>query len=33
MGDGLRRNGWKFPLKIAAMDRFREINYADLIGA
>jgi fatty-acyl-CoA synthase/long-chain acyl-CoA synthetase len=30
MGDGLRRNAWKFPLKIAAKDRFREINYADL---
>ena len=30
MGDGLRRNVWKFPLKIAAQDRFREINYADL---
>src|SRR5262245_9322656 len=32
MGDGLRRNAWKFPLKIAARDRFREINYADLNG-
>ena len=21
MGDGLRRNAWKFPLKIAAKDR------------
>jgi fatty-acyl-CoA synthase/long-chain acyl-CoA synthetase len=30
MGDGLRRNAWKFPVKIAAKDRFREINYADL---
>ncbi len=30
MGEGLRRNAWKFPLKIAAKDRFREINYADL---
>ncbi len=30
MGDGLRRNAWKFPLKIAAKDRFRAINYADL---
>lgn len=30
MGDGLRRNAWKFPLKVAAKDRFREINYADL---
>jgi fatty-acyl-CoA synthase/long-chain acyl-CoA synthetase len=32
MGDGLRRNAWKFPVKIAAKDRFREINYADLNG-
>ncbi len=30
MGDGLRRNAWKFPLKIAAQDRFRGINYGDL---
>jgi long-chain acyl-CoA synthetase len=30
MGDGLRRNAWKFPLKIAAKDRFREINYRAL---
>lgn len=30
MGDGLRRNAWKFPLKIAARDKFREINYAAL---
>jgi len=30
MGDGLRRNAWKFPLKIAAKDRYREINYAEL---
>jgi len=30
MGDGLRRNASKFPVKIAAKDRFREINYADL---
>jgi fatty-acyl-CoA synthase len=30
MGDGLRRNAWKFPVKIAAKDRFREISYADL---
>jgi fatty-acyl-CoA synthase/long-chain acyl-CoA synthetase len=30
MGDGLRRNAWKFPVKIAAKDRLREINYADL---
>jgi len=30
MGDGLRRNAWKFPLKIAARDRFRETTYAEL---
>jgi fatty-acyl-CoA synthase/long-chain acyl-CoA synthetase len=30
MGDGLRRNAGKFPVKIAAKDRFREITYADL---
>ena len=30
MGDGLRRNAWKFPVKVAAKDRFREINYIDL---
>src|SRR5438309_3391893 len=30
MGDGLRRNAWKFPVKIAAKDRFREISYAAL---
>src|SRR5262245_13785298 len=30
MGDALRRNAWKFPLKIAATDRFREINYENL---
>ena len=30
MGDGLRRNAWKFPLKIAAKDRFREITYGEL---
>src|SRR3989337_1729661 len=30
MGDGLRRNASKFPLKIAAKDRFREITYGDL---
>src|SRR3989449_5113414 len=30
MGDGLRRNAWKFPVKIAVKDRFREISYADL---
>ncbi len=30
MGEGLRRNAWKFPVKIAAKDRYREINYSDL---
>jgi acyl-CoA synthetase (AMP-forming)/AMP-acid ligase II len=30
MGDGLRRNAGKFPLKIAAKDRFREITYGEL---
>ncbi len=30
MGDGLRRDAGKFPLKIAAKDRYREINYAGL---
>ena len=30
MGDGLRRNAWKFPVKIAAKDRLREITYAEL---
>jgi acyl-CoA synthetase (AMP-forming)/AMP-acid ligase II len=30
MGDGLSRNAWKFPLKVAAKDRFREIAYGDL---
>jgi fatty-acyl-CoA synthase len=30
MGDGLRRNAGKFPLKIAARDRCREITYTAL---
>lgn len=30
MGDGLRRNAWKFPLKIAAKDRFGQITYGQL---
>ena len=30
MGDGLRRNAWKFPLKIAAKDKFRETSYGEL---
>jgi acyl-CoA synthetase (AMP-forming)/AMP-acid ligase II len=30
MGDGLRRNAYKFPVKIAAKDRSREITYGEL---
>ncbi len=30
MGDGLRRNASKFPVKIAAKDRSREITYGEL---
>ena len=30
MHDGLRRNAWKFPLKIAAKDKFRAITYGEL---
>jgi acyl-CoA synthetase (AMP-forming)/AMP-acid ligase II len=30
MGDGLRRSAGKFPLKIAAQDRYRQISYGDL---
>ena len=30
MGDGLRRNASKFPVKIAAKDRFRETTYGEL---
>ena len=30
MGDGLRRNAWKFPLKIAAQDGAAQINYGEL---
>jgi acyl-CoA synthetase (AMP-forming)/AMP-acid ligase II len=30
MGDGLRRNASKFPLKIAAKDRFHQITYGEL---
>ena len=30
MGDGLRRNAWKFPIKIAARDKFRQTTYAEL---
>src|SRR5215510_6584602 len=29
MGDGLRRNASKFPVKVAAKDRFRQVTYAD----
>jgi len=32
MGDGLRRNSWKFPVKIAARDKFRETTYEELNG-
>jgi acyl-CoA synthetase (AMP-forming)/AMP-acid ligase II len=32
MGDGLRRNAAKFPVKVAARDRFREVTYAELNG-
>ena len=30
MGDGLRRNAYKLPVKIAAIDRFRRITYSEL---
>jgi acyl-CoA synthetase (AMP-forming)/AMP-acid ligase II len=30
MGDGLRRSAGKFPLKIAAKDRYRQITYGEL---
>ncbi|MGE5220295.1 MAG: AMP-binding protein, partial [Chloroflexota bacterium] len=30
MHDGLRRNAGKFPLKIAARDKFRETTYGEL---
>jgi acyl-CoA synthetase (AMP-forming)/AMP-acid ligase II len=30
MGDGLRRNAYKLPLKIAAVDRHRRITYGEL---
>ena len=30
IGDGLRRNSGKFPLKIAVKDRYREITYGEL---
>jgi acyl-CoA synthetase (AMP-forming)/AMP-acid ligase II len=30
MGDGLRRNAHKLPVKVAAIDRFRRITYSEL---
>jgi long-chain acyl-CoA synthetase len=30
MGDGLRRNAWKFPVKIAAKDKYRASTYGEL---
>jgi acyl-CoA synthetase (AMP-forming)/AMP-acid ligase II len=30
MGEGLRRNAYKLPVKIAAQDRFRQITYSEL---
>jgi acyl-CoA synthetase (AMP-forming)/AMP-acid ligase II len=30
MADGLRRNAWKYPVKVAARDRFREVTYGEL---
>src|SRR5258708_32485704 len=30
MGDALRRNAWKFPLKIAGKDRSGQITYGEL---
>lgn len=30
MGDGLRRNAWKFPLKVAAKDRSGQVTYGEL---
>jgi acyl-CoA synthetase (AMP-forming)/AMP-acid ligase II len=30
MHDGLRRNAWKFPVKIAAKDKFRATTYGEL---
>ena len=30
MGDGLRRNAYKLPVKIAAIDRFRRVTYGEL---
>src|SRR5919198_1510416 len=32
MGEGLRRNASKFPVKIAAKDRFRQTTYGELNG-
>jgi acyl-CoA synthetase (AMP-forming)/AMP-acid ligase II len=30
MDDGLRRNAYKYPVKIAAQDRFRLVTYSEL---
>jgi acyl-CoA synthetase (AMP-forming)/AMP-acid ligase II len=30
MGDGLRRNAWKFPVKVAAKDKYRASTYGEL---
>src|SRR5262245_4617971 len=30
MGDGLRRNAYKYPVKTAAQDRFRQVTYSEL---
>jgi len=30
MGDGLRRNAGKFPLKVAAKDQYRQVTYGEL---
>src|SRR5215470_10754220 len=30
MGDGLRRNAYKFPVKIAAKDHSRQVTYGEL---
>ncbi|HSE89379.1 MAG TPA: AMP-binding protein, partial [Candidatus Binatia bacterium] len=30
MGDGLRRNAYKYPVKVAAQDRFRQVTFSEL---
>jgi acyl-CoA synthetase (AMP-forming)/AMP-acid ligase II len=30
LADGLRRNAWKYPVKVAARDKFRETTYGEL---